>query len=341
MSNNAKPIALQSELDKTVTSFEGFLTPNEEAPEAPAEEAVELETSPEDVVETESEAEVEVEAEAEVEVEDDFEEGEEIEQSLEEQTEVEEELQPQSYVVKVDGVEQEVTLDELQNGYSRQQDYTRKTQELSQQRKSFEEQQAELAKKDAIYAQLLPQLEASLNGELENEPDWGALYESDPIAYVREKDVWEDKRKKLDAAKAENTRLQQEAAQKQQEQIQKFVEYGNQQLTEKIPGWSDAEKSQKEKAAITTYAINELGFTPQEINNVIDYRVLLGLRDGMLYRKQMAASKKKPTKTAAARAARPGTSNKPKTMTAAKKAQAKLAKSGKVQDAAKVFEQFI
>ena len=103
----------------------------------------------------------------------------------------------------------------------------------------------------------------------------------------------------------------------------------------------DAEKSQKEKAAITTYAINELGFTPQEINNVIDYRVLLGLRDGMLYRKQVAASKKKPTQKAASRVARPGTSNKPKTMTAAKKAQAKLAKSGKVQDAAKVFEQFI
>jgi hypothetical protein len=339
MSNIAKPIALQSELDKTVTSFEGFLTPDEEAPEAPAEETVELETSPEDVVETEVEAEAEVEAE--IEVEDDFEEGEEIEQSLEEQTEVEEELQPQSYVVKVDGVEQEVTLDELQNGYSRQQDYTRKTQELSQQRKGFEEQQAELAKKDAIYAQLLPQLEASLNGELENEPDWGALYESDPIAYVREKDVWEDKRKRLDAAKAENTRLQEEAAQKQQEQIQKFVEYGNQQLTEKIPHWSDAEKSQKEKAAITTYAINELGFTPQEINNVIDYRVLLGLRDGMLYRKQVAASKKKPTQKAASRVARPGTSNKPKTMTAVKKAQMKLAKSGKVQDAAKVFEQFI
>ena len=109
-------------------------------------------------METEVEAEAE-EAEAEIEVEDDVEEGEETEQSLEEQTEVEEELQPPSYVVKVDGVEQEVTLDELQNGYSRQQDYTRKTQELAQQRKSFEDQQSELAKKDAIYAQLLPQLE--------------------------------------------------------------------------------------------------------------------------------------------------------------------------------------
>ena len=221
-------------------------------------------------------------------------------------------------------------------------EYMKNLQELSKiTGKSIEEQQAELAKKDAVYAQLLPQLEASLNGELENEPDWAALYESDPIGYVREKDVWEDKRKKLDAAKAENQRLQDEAMQKQQEQIQKFVEYGNQQLTEKIPHWSDAEKSQKEKAAITNYAIKDLGFTAQEINQVIDYRVLLGLRDGMLYRKQVAASKKKPTQKAASRVARPGTSNKPKTMTAVKKAQMKLAKSGKVQDAAKVFEQFI
>ena len=53
------------------------------------------------------------------------------------------------------------------------------------------------------------------------------------LAMFVKKDVWEDKRKKLDAAKAENQRLQDEAMQKQQEQIQKFVEYGNQQLTEK------------------------------------------------------------------------------------------------------------
>tara|TARA_R100000742_G_C4276754_1_gene98049 strand:+ start:1829 stop:2542 length:714 start_codon:yes stop_codon:yes gene_type:complete len=38
------------------------------------------------------------------------------------------------YSVKVDGVEQLVTLDELQNGYQRQADYTRKTQELARER---------------------------------------------------------------------------------------------------------------------------------------------------------------------------------------------------------------
>ena len=36
-----------------------------------------------------------------------------------------------TYSVKIDGVEQLVPLEELQNGYQRQADYTRKTQELA------------------------------------------------------------------------------------------------------------------------------------------------------------------------------------------------------------------
>ena len=336
MSNTGKPTALQSDLEVAKESFESILNPVEE--QAEEKQIEEVAESPEEVeaVEVETEAEAEVETETE----EDFEEGEE-EESLVEQTEVEDEPQPEKFIVKINDLEQEVTLEELQNGYSRQQDYTRKTQELSQQRKTFEAQQAELAKKDAIYAQLLPELEKTLNGELENEPDWNALYESDPIAYVREKDIWDDRKNKREAAKAENVRLQQESEQKQQEQIAQFVQYGNQQLVERIPEWSDAEVSQKDKASITSYAINELGFTPDEVGQVIDYRVLLGLRDGMLYRKQMEASKKKPTQKAASRVARPGTTNTPKTSTPAKKARQTLAKTGKVQDAAKVFEQLI
>ena len=53
-----------------------------------------------------------------------------------------------------------------QNGYSRQQDYTRKTQELANQRKEIESQQAELKQKDEVYRDLLPKLEASLEAEL-------------------------------------------------------------------------------------------------------------------------------------------------------------------------------
>ena len=44
----------------------------------------------------------------------------------------------ESYAVKVDGEEQQVSLSELQNGYQRQADYTRKTQEIAEERQRLE-----------------------------------------------------------------------------------------------------------------------------------------------------------------------------------------------------------
>lgn len=44
----------------------------------------------------------------------------------------------ETYTITVDGKEETVTLDELRNGYQRQQDYTRKTQEVAETRKRLE-----------------------------------------------------------------------------------------------------------------------------------------------------------------------------------------------------------
>ena len=289
MATTEKPTALQSNMEKAAHSMEALLTPQEEVP-----------------VESQEEAPVEV-------------------------TEVEnlESEEPQLYTISVNGEDTQVTLEELQSGYSRQKDYTRKTQELAQQRKTFEAQQHELAQKDAIYSQLLPKLEGRLKSELANEPDWDALYQADPIAYIREKDVWNDKK-------------QQEAQAEQNKKLAEFVEYGNQQLLHEIPEWQNAEVATKEKAAISDYAVNVRGYTQQDINNVVDYRQLLILRDAWLNHKTQLATKKKPTeKKAVARTARPGTSNVPKTSAPLKKARQTLAKTGKVQDAAKLFEQII
>ena len=66
MSNNAKPTALQSDIDKAASSFESFLTPEEEAPEnievEAAEEVSEAVVNEEVEIETEAEADVEMEA---------------------------------------------------------------------------------------------------------------------------------------------------------------------------------------------------------------------------------------------------------------------------------------
>ena len=329
MTNNAKPTGLQTSIQETEQSFESFLTPEEQPENEIQEQTSEDVVNEEEVIEDEILEEDEVEEDEEQELQED-------------QVEEEESEQPQLYTIKVDGQDTEVTLEELQNGYSRQRDYTRKTQELAEQRKAIEAQQQEVSQKDAIYSQLLPRMESTLKGELENEPDWNALYEADPIAYVREKDVWNEKKQKLQAVQAESKRIQEESNIEQQKKFQQFVEYGQQQLLNLIPEWQDNKIASREKTAIKDYAMNVLGYTQQEIDAVYDYRQLIGLRNGWLYNKTQQATKVKPTeKKAAARTARPGTSNVPKSTTPVKRAKQRLAKTGKVQDAAKLFEQII
>ena len=331
MSNNGKPTALQTEGELATSAFESFLAPEEDTQEEAvieeAEEVIEPEIDELDEQDEEFVDEEDLEY-------DDEEDG-------EEETEVEEVEEQPVYRVTVDGSEIEVTQDELINGYSRQQDYTRKTQELANQRKTIEQQAQELAQRDAIYAQLLPKMEAQLQGELVNEPDWDSLYNDDPIAFVREKQLWDEKKEKLKAAEAENARLQQESYAQQQQLIAQQVQEGQQKILEIIPEWKNAEVAQKEKLAIRDYGINVLGYAPQEMDAIYDYRALLGLRNAWLNSKTVEATKKKPTQKAPARVARPGTTTRKKSVAPAKRAKQVLAKSGKVQDAAKVFEQFL
>ena len=331
MSNNGKPTALQTEGELATSAFESFLAPEEDKQEEAVIEEAEESIEPE--VDDFDEQDEELVDEEELEYDD--------EEDGEEETEVEEVEEQPVYRVTVDGEEIEVTQDELINGYSRQQDYTRKTQELANQRKTIEQQAQELAQRDAIYAQLLPKLEAQLQGELVNEPDWDSLYNDDPIAFVREKQLWDEKKEKLKAAQAEQQRLQQESYAQQQQLIAQQVQEGQQKILEIIPEWKNAEVAQKEKLAIRDYGINVLGYTPQEMDAIYDYRALLGLRNAWLNSKTVEATKKKPIQKAPARVARPGTTTRKKSVAPAKRAKQVLAKTGKVQDAAKVFEQFL
>ena len=105
-------------------AFLGLMEPEKETPET--EESAPTEDVEESTEETQDEPLEEEVLEEESEVEEESEE--------EELDEDESEEEPDVYVVKVDGEELEVSLDELVKGYSRQSDYTRKTQELAGQR---------------------------------------------------------------------------------------------------------------------------------------------------------------------------------------------------------------
>ena len=154
---------------------DGELLQEEEAP--PTEEEESTEETQDESLEEESEGESEESEEVE---EDDEEEAEESDE------EEEEEL---LYAVKVDGEEQEVSLDELLKGYSRQSDYTRKTQDLSTERKEMESLQekynsemAQIQAERQQYTEYLNQIVESSMGGLDKYAnlDWERLKESDP-----------------------------------------------------------------------------------------------------------------------------------------------------------------
>lgn len=342
MTNKAKPLDLQTDIEKAANSFEAYLDSENEPPEEAQVEAEGDESVEEAVVEEEVvEEEVELEAEADDEEEYD-DELEAADETLEEEPVEEEEQEEPRYAIKVDGNEVEVTLDELKSGYSRQQDYTKKTQAIAQERKAIQQQRQNLVKSENLYKQLLPKLEAQLKS-LADEPDFERLYEEDPIAYVKQKEDWNKRQELLKSTQAERQRLQKEAQAKQAEKLQEYMKYGETQILEKVPAWRDNEVAVKEKMAIRDYAVNELGFTAEEIDQVYDYRLLLGLRDAYRFSKTKKAVKKKPTQKSSAktRVAKPGSVTRKKTSTPLKRSKQRLAKSGKVQDAAKVFEQII
>ncbi len=332
MTNTAKPLDLQTNMDEAVTSLEQFLDPVEDKPEE-----AQAELQADETVEEEVDQEEELQA-------DDLEETEETETLDDEQDELEEVDEPQLYAVKINGEDVEVTIEELQNSYSRQADYTRKTQELAQQRKAVEQQQSEVAKNETIYKELLPKMESALKEGLGDEPDWNALYQADPIGYVRERDLWNEKQQKLQAVQAEQQRLQEEANAKHAEQVSAYMQYGDEQLIKNhVPEWKDKSIAQKEKLAIREHAINDLGFTAEEINQVYDYRLLLGLRNSWMQNKTQKAVKKKPTQKASARnrVGKPGAVTRKNSSTPLKRSKKRLAKTGAISDAAKVFEQLI
>jgi hypothetical protein len=255
-----------------------------------------------------------------------------------EQSELEEDTQeedkPQVFTVKVDGKEIEVTLDELQKGYSRTQDYTRKTQQVAEARKAAEaELQAVRAEREQ-YAQLLGALSEQVKVAAEPQIDWDRLYREDPIEYVRQREVMRENKEKAAAIQAEQQRLAEIAQQEQMQRFQAVKAKEAQALIEAIPSWKDPAKAKVEKAMLVELG-QKMGFTPEELGNIFDHRVVLALRKAALY-DQMQAKRQgiKPVTNNGPKPAKPGAAGRVSQMSDSVRAKQRLAKTGRVEDAA-------
>jgi hypothetical protein len=253
----------------------------------------------------------------------------------------EEQEQPQVFSVKVDGKEVDVTLEELQKGYSRTQDYTRKTQQIAEVRKQTEgELQAVRAEREQ-YAQLLSALEAQVQQVAQPNIDWDRLYNEDPIEWVRQREVMRDNQEKAAAIQSEKQRLSQLSQQEQAQFMQQKLQHEQEALLAAIPDWKDAKKAQAEKALLVEFG-QKIGFTPDELKNVVDHRAVLMLRKAALYDQMMSKRGSiKPVTNNGPRPAKPGAAGRVSNSTEAVRAQQRVAKTGRVDDAANAIFQLL
>ena len=284
------------------------------------------------------EAEVEAE-EPEIEAE-----SEEVEAEEEESEEAEQEPDGTEYHrVKLDGTDYEVTLDEALAGYQRQKDYTKKTLALAEEKKQVQAEQ-EAAKQDRLrYQQNLEHLVQQQQSQQPVEPDWDQLYETDPLEWMKQKENFRSQKEQNLELQQQYFQMQQQQQQEQQEQMKAHLSQQHQTLMDAIPEWQDQKVMQQEKAQIRDYAVNTLGYSTEEISQVYDARAVQALRHGMIASGLSGKGKVKLKPIAPAiRSVSPGSApEQPRKQTSVHKAKIRLAKSGKMSDAAEIFKQLL
>jgi len=295
------PTETTEEPTETVESEEGLLTEETESP-------MEMETS--DKVEETSES-----------------------------SDIQENSEEQFYSVTVDGTELSVNLEELIQGYQRNADYTRKTQELAQERNQSSEF-VERSKKDVeAKLQKLDQLNNAAQAQLQQEyaeVDFEKLYDEDPVEAARLEHKMRRKHDQL-------AQVQQQTQELQSQEFNKYLGEQQKLLSQKIPEFMDEQKGPRFKQQMRDY-LGNIGFNDTEINSVYDHRYVMLVKDAMSYRNLQKAKPQIKKKVAnAPKVVKGGVAkSKGQADAEAKRQQlSKLRKTGQVRDAAKFFRNLV
>jgi hypothetical protein len=258
--------------------------------------------------------------------------------------EVQEEVQePQRFRVKVDNEELEVDLDELIKGYSRTSDYTKKTQNLAEQRKAVESERTkidEAAKLRDTYAQRLQVIEQMLTQPTE---DLTALKDNDPVGYAIKVAENMEREKQLQAVRAERESVQARQVAENQERLKSHIAQEAERLRSAIPDFSDEVKGEVIRKEIRDYA-KSVGWSDQELSQVYDHRAVLTLYRAMQFdklQKSKPAVQKRVAEAPKSLTPGVGSPRLDKDGEMVKKLTKQLKQTGRPRDAAKLFERFL
>jgi hypothetical protein len=203
----------------------------------------------------------------------------EAESESEPEEQPEEEPQKAGTKIKLsDGSEH--TLEEIEKGFLRQQDYTRKTQEISSNRKLLEEAAQRFVNQDKQVKEFAEFAKKVVESYAPRPPDPSKI-NTDPIGYLQEKEAFEKAsqtwRQLAEANQSISQRLEASEGSKTQEQLAEETRA----LVEKLPALATPEGWRAFKTEATDIGGKAYGFAPEEIEGIKDHRYVLALKDAM------------------------------------------------------------
>jgi hypothetical protein len=186
-----------------------------------------------------------------------------------------------------------MTIAELKRGTLFQRDYTKKTQELSEERKSFEAEREKVSQ----YAQSLDQSREYLTWYAEQHLPKQPVAPTDPNDFVGwhnyrlEVDKWNEHVQAYQRFQADKAADSERKAGETQQEKATRLKRESEALFKALPVLKDPVKGAAAWNAIVAGA-GQYGFTPEEVNAFEDHRFALVIRDALGYRRVKAAAPK-------------------------------------------------
>jgi hypothetical protein len=187
----------------------------------------------------------------------------------------------------------EATLDEIEDwrkGTLRQQDYTRKTQELSAQRQQQAAQWQAFQQNQAQYAQAIDQAIAVVTHFLP-QPPGDELRKQDFFAWQERKADYDAQIGKLQSLQQQRQQLAYAEQQKQRQGYAHHLQREQQALLAARPELRDPAKAVKFSEDVKKFAVQN-GYRPEDVSKISDHRLLNVVDKAMRYDKLMAQKAK-------------------------------------------------
>ena len=218
-------------------------------------------------------------------------------------------------------------------------DYTRKTQALAEERRTFEAERAQILAQREQYAAVLEQAEALLKPA---EVDWTALRAELPADEFAAR--WAEhqiQQQQHDQVRAERERVEMERRAEAEKAHRDRLAEEAKLLVAALPEWADEEAASAGKKALMDYLSTTFGVTEEEAGSITDHRWIVALEKARKYDALTAKGKEIQAKPKeASKTLQPGARDhtKPKgDKVKAKIARDTLRKTGRVDDAARAI----